>query len=425
MHRQNLALKKQALICITLLVAFACRAFGASNYRVIYRFPGESRGYGPYDLIADNTGTLYGTTGSGGRYGFGTVYKLTPPGAKGVAWTRTVLYSFPTGSSVRKSAAAGSLVLDRAGNIYGVTADGGHGCVQFGCGTVFELIPPKQPGGHWTETDLYVFSGWDGYQPGGLVLDQKGNLYGTTFGGGRGCGGLGCGTVFKLSPPGHGKAWVKSVIYFFKGVRGNKRNGDGAGPFDITFDQAGNLYGVTRDGGHCEMRACFGTVFKLKPPAQKMKKRFWTERVLYRFSWDLNDPPNSGVVLDKSGALYGSTDYSVYQLTLVNGVWTEKVIANGADFYSGVIVDGAGNLYGTSGYGGQYANGTVFKLSPGKGGNWTQTVLHAFAGGRDGLDPESGVTFGKDGVLYGATLGGGDNTCEGYNGCGTVFKVAP
>jgi len=424
MRRSRLPLLNRLLMLIGLVAGFASSASAESKYAVIYRFPDEDHGYGAYDLVADNAGNLYGTTGYGGRHGFGTAYMLTPPGSGGGAWNRTVLYSFPTGSSVRKSAGAGSLVLDPAGNLYGVTANGGRDCTQFGCGTVFELTPPKAPGSRWTETNLYVFSGWDGYEPGGLVLDRKGNLYGATFGGGRGCSGFGCGTVFMLTPSTHGKAWKRTVLYFFKGVLGGEGDGDGSGPLGVTFDQMGDLYGITRGGGHCDQGDCYGTAFKLKPPTKKGS--LWAESVLFRFSWDLDYPPDSGVVIDKSGALYGSTGDFVYQLVLANGVWTQNVVTSGSLFYTGVIVDGAGSLYGTTGYSSQYTNGTVFKLSPpGKGGNWTQTVLHAFAGGSDGADPESGVTFGKGGALYGATLGGGKNTCVGYDGCGTVFRVAP
>jgi uncharacterized repeat protein (TIGR03803 family) len=397
-------------------------ALAQSKYQILHSFHLSGNvGVGPGDMISDNAGNLYGTTGSGGKYGFGTVYELKPPATSGRPWTATTIYGFPIGDPYIKSAVAGWLILDQSGNLYGVTAYGGQGCNGRGCGTVFRLAPPKGPGSGWTETTLYSFSAWDGWQPGGLALDTQGNLYGTTYGGGRGCSALGCGTVFKLTPATHKKAWTRTVIHFFKGVPSHRGNGDGAGPFDVIFDQKGDLYGVTASGGQCDGAGCYGAAFELKPPTRKGYS--WTESVLYRFGRsEIGDQLNSGVVLDKSGALYGGTQNTLYQLAFANGVWSKNVLISGNyNNYNGVILDGAGKLYGTTLNGGQYNNGAVFKLSPpGKGdGTWTQTVLHAFAGGRDGSFPDSGVTFGLDDELYGTTGGGG---ALGY---GTVFRVGP
>jgi uncharacterized repeat protein (TIGR03803 family) len=405
---------------IPLLVVLAGSALAGSRYQVIHRFQQTgSIGIEPTDLIADKAGNLYGTTSSGGKYGFGTVYELMPP-TNGGGWTVTPLYSFRNGSS---NWAAGWLILDQSGNLYGVNPYGGHGCGG-GCGTVFELTPPKAGGGGWIETDLYVFSGWDGLQPGGLVLDREGNLYGTSYYGGRGCMALGCGTVFQLTPSGHGKAWTRTVLYFFKGVPGDHGDGDGANPLNVIFDSQGNLYGVTAGGGHCDQQACYGTAFELKPP--KNKRGTWRESVLYRFG--SGEQLFSGVVRDQSGSLYGGTVDSVYQLVLANGVWTENTLVSGAYIYGGVVFDKAGNLYGTTLSNTGFPNGTVFKLSPPTKGHsgWTQTVLHAFSEGRDGGGPAYGVTFGLGGSLYGTTLEGGNHQCHtGGGGCGTVFRVAP
>jgi uncharacterized repeat protein (TIGR03803 family) len=418
---------KRLLILMTLLVVFSGHAFAGSKYQVIHRFQQSgSIGNTPIGLISDSAGNLYGTTNTGGKYGFGTVFELSPPGTAGGPWTTTLLYSFPTGSAVYQSAGAGSLILDQLGNLYGVSTWGGHGCSVFGCGYVFELTPPQEAGSGWTENTLYIFSGWDGYQPGGLALDQEGNVYGTTFGGGRGCMAVGCGTVFKLTPSTDGKAWKRTVLYFFKGVLGEQGNGDGAGPLGLILDPKGNLYGVTVNGGHCDQAGCYGTAFELKPPRNNSGGA-WTESVLYRFG--SGEQLTSGVVREDSGSLYGSTLDSVYQLRLANGVWTENILVSGAYLYGGVIFDRAGNLYGMTLNSSQYTHGTVFKLSPpGKGhSRWTQTVLHAFAGGRDGSAPSQGVTFGLGGELYGTTLRGGNNMCpvDGDAGCGTVFTVVP
>jgi uncharacterized repeat protein (TIGR03803 family) len=410
------------------MAAFAGSAFAGSTYDVIHRFQQSGNGgLNPTNLIADGAGNLYGITNSGGKYDFGTVYELTPPGESGGSWKRTTLYSFPDGVGVLESAGAGWLIMDKAGNLYGVTLYG-QGC-QIGCGTVFKLAPPKKSGGRWTETTLYVFSLWAGWHPGGLALDKEGNIYGTTYFGGRGCQSIGCGTVYKLTPAKHGKRWKRTVIYFFKGVPGGRGTGDGAEPFDVVFDPKGNLYGLTESGGICVAGFCSGTAFKLKPPEKKGSS--WTETVLYRFNFESNgDQLYSGVVLDKSGALYGGTQDILYRLALVKGTWTETVLLDQGYIYSGVVLGDDGNLYGTDLWDVNDTNGTVFELSPpgGNGGQWAETVLHDFAAGRDGSAPASNMVFGLNGALYGTTLRGGNNQCEiggGNVGCGTVFEIAP
>jgi uncharacterized repeat protein (TIGR03803 family) len=404
-------------------IAFAGSAFAGSKYSVVYPFPNEKHGYRPYELIADAAGNLYGGTQYGGDSCCGVVFQLTPPGKAGGKWTETVLYSFSEG---RFGAGIGSLVFDGSGNLYGVASAAG----KSGFGFVFKLTPPHQPGAHWTETTIYDFSGWDGYQPGGLTVDPAGNLYGATFGGGIECRGFGCGTVYQLTPPTHGGRWKRAVLYFFKGVTGGNGSGDGANPFYVIFDKKGNLFGATYGGGQCQQAACYGTIFELKAPAKKGGN--WKERVLYRFSSNLGLV--SGVVFDKSGALYGATLNSVYQLAQKGGVWayTDLQDFNGGSggYYllAGVIPDDAGNVYGTTAGGGS-GDGIVFRLAPPEnGGAWTETVLHDFATGHDGNEPAGNLVFGKGGFLYGTTLMGGvENKCGIYAspGCGTVFRIAP
>jgi uncharacterized repeat protein (TIGR03803 family) len=427
MNRKNLLWKKQSLIVVTLLAGLAGSAFAGSKYQVIHRFQQTGiLGTTPIDLISDGAGNLYGTTDSGGEYGYGTVFELSPPGSGGDFWTKTLLYSFRTGAGVYHTAAGGSLVLDQSGNVYGVSTYGGHGCSMFGCGYVFKLTAPTGAESGWTESTLYTFSGWDGFQPGGLALDPAGNVYGVTSYGGHGCMATGCGTVFELTPSSDGKTWTRTVLYSFKGVPGDQGSGDGADPIGVTFNEEGNLYGATVGGGNCKVSTCHGTAFELRPPTKKGGS--WIESVLYRFPIG-SDQPYSGVVLGKSGALYGSTVYSVYQLVLLHGAWTENVLTTGGYIYGGVILDEAGNLYGTALFTSQYTNGIVYKLTPPAMGHstWTQTVIHAFASGNDGQAPDSGLTFGLNGMLYGTTLRGGNDQCQvdGGAGCGIVFTIAP
>jgi len=155
-------------------------------------------------------------------------------------------------------APTGNLIFDGAGNLYGTTSAGsGSGCGGFGCGVVWKLAP--NPKGMWTVSILHTFAGADGAHPlAGLIFDATGNLYGTTGAGGlneSGCGifGLGCGVVFKLAPKPDG-TWTESVLYRFTG------GVDGAAPAaGLVSDAAGNLYGTTWEGGFgsgCSAAGC-------------------------------------------------------------------------------------------------------------------------------------------------------------------------
>src|SRR5271170_3913927 len=164
-------------------------------------------------------------------------------------WKEKVLHSFQGGTD--GSLPAGGVVFDSAGNLYGVTTDGGLSCPAPGCGTVFQLAPPARNGDPWTETVLHVFNGNDGSRPAGsVILDAKGNLYGTTAYGGSGTclllgGNVGCGLVYELSPPAKkGGQWKYSILYNFRGGK------DGQYPVQsLTLDITGNLYGATIFGG--------------------------------------------------------------------------------------------------------------------------------------------------------------------------------
>ncbi len=172
-----------------------------------------------------------------------------------------VLHHF-FGTGTHGAAPYGRVISDAAGNLYGTTALGGTS----GAGIVFELSNPGAPGG-WTETILYNFSGGsDGSQPyGGVIFDSAGHLYGTTYQGGA----FNAGTVYELTPAKSG-AWTETVLYSFAGGT------DGAGPqSDLNFDQAGNLFGTTNNGGSPGN----GIVFELTPG----NNGIWTESVLHRF----------------------------------------------------------------------------------------------------------------------------------------------
>jgi len=343
-------------------------------------------------------------------------------------------YRFSDGSNP-----ATALTLDTHGNLFGVAPFGGNDTTGYnsGAGVVFELSPVA--GGGWKKTILHTFRGaiegsnHDGASPeGGLVFDGAGNLYGTTEAGGSGGN---VGTVYELSPNGSG-GWTYSILYSFKD------GADGATPLgNLVLDASGNLYGTAQGGG----TSLFGVVYKLSPGSGG-----WTETVLYSFTGGSDGAyPNSGVIFDGSGSLYGTTSYGgdaagyagfgvVFRLSPNSSSgWTESVLhsfhqSDGAVPEGNLVFDASGNLYGAAYQGGNLSEcngagcGVVFELSPAVGG-WTETVIHSFQGGNHGYpgygggNPYAGLTFDAAGNLYGTTAYGGRT--PGH--LGVVFKLAP
>jgi uncharacterized repeat protein (TIGR03803 family) len=352
--------------------------------------------------------------------------------------------------------------MDAAGNLYGTTAYGGSGgCVlvgiKGGCGTVFELSPPKVKGGKWTYAILYSFQGGkDGYFPwGDLVFDAAGNLHGATqFGGGFGsCDSpfyQFCGTVFELIPPKvKGGQWREKVLYSFRGVKAGKQFGDGANPNGgLTLDSKGAIYGTTRHGGYnannCTLSNEFvgcGTAFELKPPSAKGGP--WIEKLLYSFRGYPEDGagPNEGMVLsaeDKS--LYGTTvgggsaaEGVLFRLAATGGGgWTEAILTTfqgghqAAAPMGGVVFNSSSNLYGTTCLGGPVGDGVLYELKHSQEQNtaWTYATVYPFKAPPDGACPAGSLTVDKAGEVYGTTQqGGSGQACQG--GCGTVYEVSP
>ena len=409
-----------AVVSTTLL---AGGASAVNKDKLLYELSGGTDGSYPYSvLVFDKAGNLYGTTSEGGgtgcirNLGCGTVFELTP-NLDG-SWTESILYRFQGGSDGTYPRAG--VILDQTGNLYGTTeSGGGTGCSrQEGCGTVFERMP--NPDGSWTERVLYRFGGADGdgyYPQAGVIRDQAGNLYGTTSGGGGGP--YSGGTVFKLIPqPGGG--WKERILHIF-----SYQSKDGAFPLaGVVLDKAGNLYGTTNEGGAYGN----GTVFKVSTTGK--------ETVLYTFGREFADgvQPWAGVVLDKADNLYGTTTDGgtghgvVFEVKReVGGGWKESVLYNftgapdGLVPYAGLVFDQAGNLYGTTALGGAHNDkGTVFELKAQPGGGWTESVVYSFKGGAvDGGHPWAGVILDQAGNLYGTTTVGGPNLT------GVVFEVTP
>jgi len=261
-------------------------------------------------LIQDASGNLYGTAAAGGPTDIsnGTVFKLAPPAQPGGNWTETTLYSFcSNGNCANGSSPYAALILDDTGNLFSTTS--GSGANSYG--TVFELEPPTQSGDNWTEATLYNFD------PGvpinavptyaGLIQDGAGNIYGTTL-----YSSANGGAVFKLAPPAQpGGNWTEAELYNFCSAA-NCTDGRQPQFAGLIQDAAGNLYGITSGGGantSADNGEGGGTVFKLVPPTQPGGN--WSETVLYSFCSAANcadgELPFAGLIQDGAGNLYGTT----------------------------------------------------------------------------------------------------------------------
>ncbi|MFZ0774687.1 MAG: choice-of-anchor tandem repeat GloVer-containing protein [Candidatus Sulfotelmatobacter sp.] len=324
-----------------------------------------------------------------------------------------VLHSFGNGKDGIDPTS--SLIFDPAGNLYGQTEVGG----AYDGGTVFELSP--KVGGGWTPKILHSFgNGTDGATPiAGPLVFAAGNLYGTTYTGGA----YNAGTVFELKPKAGG-GWTEKTIYSFYGYIT-----DGCLPWaGLVSDASGNLYGTASSCGALG----YGAVFELSPSTGG-----YTEKVLHDFDDNGTDGyySYSSLIFDSSGNLYGTTDSggvygygTVFELTpATGGSWTETVLhsfgsgADGVYAQASLVRDASGNLYGTTLHGGTYGYGMVFELTPAGDGSWTETVLHSFGhnSGADGEYPGANLILDSAGNLYSTT------EIAGAFGWGTVFELSP
>jgi uncharacterized repeat protein (TIGR03803 family) len=341
------------------------------------------------------------------------------------AQTLTVLHDFTSGGDGAIPQAG--LTMDAAGNFYGTTSSGGYmgsdECrIRNGCGVVFKLT--HKPSG-WTLVPFYTFQGGiDGNGPlSRVVPGPGGGLYGTTYSGGsQGCSGDTCGTVYRVTPQARvcEKAFcsgTETVLYRFTGGR------DGANPTwgDLNFDPSGNVYGTALQGGDNGV----GAVFMLSP-----SHGGWTESTLYSFALETGAYPQSGVIFDSAGNLYGAaSNYGlygygmIYQLAPSASGWTETTLysfqgaADGLGPVGGLVFDRTGNLYGTTvAAGAGTGGGTVYKLAD-LHGSWSFATLYSLVGAYGG--PDDSLTMDAAGNLYGTTYE------DGAFGYGSVFKLAP
>jgi uncharacterized repeat protein (TIGR03803 family) len=319
------------------------------------------------NLVLASDGNYYGTTPSGGNLNLGNIFKMTPSG------TVTQVYSFCTSSCPNGAGPLGALVQGADGNFYGVAQGGGDGHCSgisgIGCGTVFKVTPSG------TLTVLHTFTGPEGADPyAGLVLGADGNFYGTTQHGGMGnnnaCGensGLGCGTVFRITPGG-----TLTTLYNFCSLTNCV---DGYGPQAGLIQAAdGNFYGTAHWGGAMQGNGN-GTIFRITSSGGLT--------TLHSFAGFPHDGsyPLAGVIQATDGNFYGTTSSggtnltggTVYQMTsdgsfnTLYNFCSQSHCVDGSSPYDSLLEGTDGNLYGTTTSGGTNNDGTVFQVSLGLG----------------------------------------------------------
>jgi uncharacterized repeat protein (TIGR03803 family) len=389
------------LTLVSALLLIVARPAQAQTESVLYNFTNTPDGENPTGRLTLNNGNLYGTTYGGGAYGEGTVFELSPNGSGG--WTETVLYSFcqdapscPDG----ENPAYAYVLFDTTGNMYGTAFYGGAS----GNGVVWELSPS---GSSWTQKVLYSFANSpDGANPiNGLVMDTKGNLYGTTFAGGTEGGN---GTVFEMSSS--AGVWKEQMLFDISS------NGSA-----LITSPAGYIFGTTYTSAFAMVPTSGGnwdpiTIFIFNP-ADASKE---------------GEEPSGTLAIDSAGNLYGTTlaggaggEGVIFKLTrpAKGAAFKESILAElggkiGYGAYGGVVLDSSGNLYGATEEGGHSSAGTVYELSPNSNGSYTQTVLTIFNGSNGG-GPMDSLIQDSTGNLYGTTYLGGNE------GDGVVFEVNP
>jgi uncharacterized repeat protein (TIGR03803 family) len=395
----------------------------AVSEEVLYSFTGGADGGEPDAGLIVVGGKIYGTTLSGGAFGQGTVFAMTPPLSPTDVWTEKAIYSFKGASD--GSGPFATLISDKSGALYGTTQTGGANSL----GTVFKLTPPTAPGGPWTESILYAFRGGSdgGYPRAGLTSNKSGTLFGTTAGSGGDTIGA---TVFVFLPPTSPESSWREAALTDLGSGSTAR---------LLIGKAGALFGTTVGTGGAGGPILCGSIFELSPPSSPSSA--WTLNILVALPYNLmgncyegNDLDDS-LVPDGRGNLYttafmggpfgsrtgGSTFGTVLQISPMTGLHPIYAFTGGSDGANpaGSLVSlNSGSLVGTT-EGGGTGFGTVFTLTPNPTtGKWIETVLHSFSGGADGRDPESGVLL-LNGLFVGTTRLGGTSDA------GTVYVVKP
>jgi uncharacterized repeat protein (TIGR03803 family) len=403
--RKLLPLRLSLLLALVIL---ASSAFG-QTFTTLYNFgASKTDGQAPSaGVVMDKTGNLFGVTGIGGnQFSDGTVFELSPPAVSGNPWTETVIHRFrgtPDGKTP-----LGHLIMTPSGALAGTTLHGGADDE----GTIYTFAHGTNQTS-WRETILHDF----GTVPDDVVTPDLGLLsapegfYGADQGGANSTG-----AIYLLARGANGSAWTQSILYTFQ-ARGS---GDGADPGgELVRDAKGNFYGVTGQGGVNNL----GAVYEISPPAVQGDP--WTETLLYSFNGTDGTLPAGRLLLGAGGKLFGTTDGggasgagTVFRLappTVAGNPWTHTILYSftggndGSSPETGVIADQTGKLYGAAGQ-------TVFMLTPPTSGStWNETALHNFTG-PDGF-LITGPLILSNNTLFGTTAEGG------AFGVGTAFQV--
>jgi uncharacterized repeat protein (TIGR03803 family) len=380
-----------------------------------------TNGYFPTggSLVQGLDGEFYGTTGFGGAYRAGTVYKISSTGRL------TTIHRFCSKAHCTDGAFPyAGLVLATDRNFYGTTYLGGSNCIPWeGCGVIFKINP--QGVLRTVYSFCSQFNCTDGADPyAGVVQADNGKLYGTTPSAGANTSCIsGCGTIFEITTAGK-----LTTLYSFCS-QANCADGY-ASATPLVQANNGKLYGTTPLGGiNCVPNGC-GTVFEITPAGNLT--------TLYRFCLEANCTdgklPAAGLVQGINGNLYGTTNIggannsgTVFGIT-PKGVLTtlysfcsQPNCADGENPNAGLFQATDGNFYGTTQFGGVYGGGTVFEITS----NGVLTTLYNFCSQpscTDGEYPIAGLIQATDGIFYGTTLNGGATPCT--YGCGTVFSLS-
>lgn len=408
-----------SLVAGCMSIMLACCGSSLAQLTVLHQFNGEpGDGYNPYaPVVIGPNGVLYGTTFGGGNFqdcvlGCGEVYQVAPPAQPGGPWNYLAIYEFTGGSD--GCCVYSALTLGSKGQLYGAN------------NSLFELSNPTSA--FWQYYDLYDFT--NQFPPSTpLLIDSAGALYGVNdYGGLQNCGGgtYYCGAVLQFVPTPSGP-WTENVLYQFTG------GADGAFPAAIALDSAtGTIYGIASGGGimspTCSYSYGCGTVFKLAPTPGGA----WKYTVLYSFT-GVHDFNPYALVRDSSGNLYGLAGRGqygteVFELTpRKNGAWTEKLLHgfSGHDIpteYCGyapsyLTLGANGVLYGAIFGDIDLYFGALFQLTPPASGKgpWAYATIWDFNESGPDLNP-NGVVLGADGALYGTTNGGDSDG-------GSVFQL--
>jgi uncharacterized repeat protein (TIGR03803 family) len=389
----------------------------AQTYSVIHKFSGRPDGYHPTStLILDRAGNLYGTDEYGGTWSNGVVFKLQPVGS---GWILRPLYYFgqETGNGWWPLD-YGGLTFGPDGALYGSASYGGiYGCGEglSYCGTIFQLQPP--PTACTSAVCLWDFSLVYQFSPSIQIGGPESSLVFDTAGNIYGTGPFG--TIYELSQS--GGIWNYSLLGYL-----SEDDYTNAG---MIKDSAGNFYG-TWYSYHNN-----GGVFELSPSSSG-----WTETVLYTFTGGSDGfSPLAGLVFDSAGNLYGSTSTggsggggAVFELSPSGNGWTYNFICSLQGYspmsgpQSALTLDSQGSLYGTTYSGGGFGAGEVFKATR-SGNNWSCSDLYDFQQNGNGVFPIAGVTLDSHGNLYGTTPLGGTSDPDycGSGGCGVVWEITP